>query len=222
MNELQYSVVKYDNYLTYAVWTPGEEDDDYSYGPGAEISVSYPIIEYIYPHDFPSGKGWDKLYKSKNFKNQRGEIKGQGPDDNGTLPLFNIHYSLPIIFRAYSHKDYRALFTILMALALVDSKNMFGTEGIASWDLTPEMLNFLERTDRLWGSRSAEVHMKSKLSEVYNEDKWIVKLEKNRVNSIDKNIVMQSKVEFKVRIFYKKYANKVLLEHKQLELVSPQ
>jgi hypothetical protein len=216
MNELQYSVVKYNNYLTYSVWTPESEDDDYLYGPGAEISVLYPITEYLYANDFPSN-GWERLHKYKKFRNQRGEVVGQGPDKSNTSPLFNIHYTLPVIFRAYSHKDYKALFTILMALALVDSKNIFGTEGIAGWELTPEMLNFLERTDRFWGSRSAEVHMKSNLTEVYDEDEWIVKLEKDKINTIPNNTVLQSKIEFKARIFYKKYSNRVSLDTYQQE-----
>lgn len=219
MSDLKYSVVKYSNYLTYAVWTPESEDDDFVYGNGAEISVVYPNIEYIYPHDFPKN-GWDRIYKSKIFKNQRGEVIGQGPGSDGTAPLFNLHYSLPTIYRAYTHKDYKALFTILMALALVDSKNMFGTEGISAWDLTPQMLNFLERTDRFWGSRSAEVHMKAELSTEFDEDNWIVKLDKNKIKDIDPNIVLQSKIEFKVRIFYKKYSNRVVLDEVE-QLVLP-
>lgn len=211
MNELKYSVVKYSGYLTYAVWTPETEDEEFIYGNGAEISVVYPYSEYLYPHDFPEN-GWDRLYGSKKFKNQRGEVVGQGPDVDGTAPLFNLHYSLPIIYRAYTHKDYKALFTILMALALVDSKNMFGTEGISAWDLTPQMLNFLERTDRFWGSRSSEVHMKAKISPEFDENNWTVKLEKDKILDIEPNVVLQAKAEFKARIFYKKYSNRVVLD----------
>lgn len=219
MNELKYSIVRYKGHLTYAVWTPDREDESFLYGNGAEISVVYPYVEYLYPGDFPEN-GWDKLYKSKKFSNQRKEVVGQGPGLDGTAPLFNLHYSLPTIYRAYTHKDYKALFTILMALALVDSKNIFGTEGISAWNLTPQMLNFLERTDRFWGSRSSEVHMKAKISPQFDEDNWTVKLEKDKILDIDPNVVLQAKSEFKARIFYKKYSNRVALD-KVEQLVLP-
>ena len=223
MNDLKYSVIEYDTYLTYAVWTPEDKDDKYVYGKGAEISVIYPVVEYIYPSDYPGNSGWDRLLKSKTFKNQRNEYVGQGADITGTAPMFNIHYSLPVIFRAFSHKDYRALFTILMALALVDSKNRFGTEGVSSFELSAEMLNFLERTDRFWGSKSEEIHMKAKILNEYDSDNWIVKLEKNKFTDILPNVVLQSKIEFKKRIFYKKYTDRVLLDStEQLEIPWPQ
>jgi hypothetical protein len=223
MSDLKYSVVEYDTYLTYAIWTPEREDSDFIIGYGTEVSVIYPIVEYIYPNDYPNNSGWNRLLKSKIFKNQRGEYSGQGCDESGTMPLFNLHYSLPVIFRAFSHKDYKALFTILMALALVDSKNRFGTEGVSSFELSPEMLNFLERTDKFWGSRSAEIHMKAELLEEYDSDNWEVKLPKNKILDIEKNVVLQSKAEFKRRIFYKKYSNRVNLSNcEQLEIDWPQ
>ena len=222
MNELKYSVVRYKGHLTYAVWVPDSEQDGFVEGFGAEISILRPGTDFIYPTDYPLDIGWDKVYTSKIFINQIGEISGQGPDKSNTAPLFNIHYSLPVVFRAYSHIEYRALFTILMALVLVDSKNIFGIEGRPSSDLTPEMLNFLERTNIPWGNKKPIIYKNSKISDIYDAKNWKVRLEKDKISDIDPNVVLQAKNQFKERIFYKKYKRKMeLVSFEQLEIDWP-
>lgn len=220
MNDLKYSLVEYDSHITYAVWTPDREDDQYMYGNGAEISIMHPYTEYIYAYNFPSGDGYEKLYFSKKFKNQRGKIIGQGTNETNTYPLFNMHYSMPLVIRAYTHKDYKGLATLLMSLALVGSQNRFGTEGVCPNEITSDMLNMLERIDPFWGKQSAEIHLKAKILEKINTDNWIIKLEKKLIKDIDVNLVLQSKAEFKERLFYKKYPRRILLNESE-QLVLP-
>jgi hypothetical protein len=54
--------------------------------------------------------------------------------------------------------------------------------------------------------------MKAKISPHFHEDNWTVKLEKDKIVDIDSNVVLQAKTEFKARIFYKKYSNRVVLD----------
>ena len=216
-------MVKYGSHLTYAVWTPDSENNGFLEGCGAEISILRPVSNFIYPYDYDLDLGWDKLYKYKIFINQMGIRNGQGPDESNTAPLFNIHYSLPVIFRAYAHEDYRALFTILIAVVAVESKTLFGMEGIPSPEMTPEMINFLERTTRHWDDDIKIFYSNSKISDACDANNWKVRLEKDRIYPVHKNSIIQAKAQLRERIFYKKYNRKISsINYEQLEIDWPQ
>jgi hypothetical protein len=222
MNELLYCYTEYKNHFTYSVFTPNYQDEEYISGPGAEISFLKPYTDYIYHYDYPIN-GYDRLLKSKIFRNQTGKVVGQGVGEDGTAPLFNMNYSLPVIFRSYANKDYRALFTILICIVLSNTRNIYGTEAVPDLKMTEEMLSFLERTHVLWGGSMEQFHENGKISEEYDASEWIVKLEKSCTKNIEENIITQAKIEFKQKIFYKKYNKSVSLDDiQQLELDWPQ
>jgi hypothetical protein len=221
MNELLYCYTEYKNYFTYSVFTPTYQDDDYISGPGAEISFLKPSTDYMYHYNYPVD-GYERLLKSKIFKNQTGKIVGQGSGEDGTAPLFNINYSLPVIFRSYANQDYRALFTVLICVVLSNSRNMYGVEAVPDLKMTEKMLSFLERTHVLWGGSMDQFHKNGRISEEYDASDWVVKLEKSCTKTIEDNIIKQAKIEFKQKIFYKKYNKRVPLDTtQQLEIDWP-
>ena len=200
MEEIIYSRCLHKNYIQYAVWTPDEYDGKLLKGPGAEAIVSYPSNEY---HYFLEGEiDWNRILNRVKIKNLSGNDDGQGLGKDGSLPLFNILHSPPVVKILNSNKSFRPLSLYLIVVIYFDCIVLFNDGVLSDQYVSKYSRRFAEYFDNEKMKRITNQSkiFKNREENLQDWDDLIVKMEKNKIYNFTRYEVDGFVDEFKRRI----------------------
>lgn len=173
----------YDTYIQYLYWVPEKQDTLYTYGPGVEMTVDKPKIEYIYAQDYPFGDGWQKLANQVDIENIYGNINNMGSDSSNTGPLFNLIYFPPIFRNLHATSEYKRLSMKLSAIAWLDTLYRYNSIPYASTDLSDDAFRIISKLDMLGAFNKPKQVSKNDRSES-DYDNFIICAETNKIQNI--------------------------------------
>lgn len=198
----------------YFLWSP-EENGNKIVGPGAEIHILKPTIEYLYPHGYP-GDGWDKLCNPVKRFNRADKYIGQGVDELGTAPMFNIYYNPPFFRFLAAHKDYRFFVVELIAYVFSDCYIKYGTFPVVDIDISESALKFAKRWIDIDLSY-IPTNYKLNNNKIEDYDNHIIERKKTEVLSVDP--LEQSVISYSFRKMMQNKRLKKILEKQYVQTV---
>lgn len=173
----------YDTYIQYMYWEPNNIDNEYTYGPGVEVTINKPKYEYIYPQDYPFGDGWERVSSQSNIYDIYGRVSTLGRGQDGTGVLFNLKNTPPLFRNLHATTEYKLLSTKLLAIVWLDIFYSYQTTPYASTDLSEDALKIVKKLDA-WGlfSMPKQINKNSRSKDKY--DSFIIKSETNKIIDI--------------------------------------
>lgn len=170
------------DYTSYFVWDHVNHNIDNGMlrGPGIEVTVINPIVNYTYDYEYPV---YEKFLRPQPFIHMHGICPGSIVTDQ--LPLFHIHQTYPYWKRMYANAGFDHYIMMLVGVSLFDYRHKYNMPVC----LDESQSKTVQHLSKLYGmSEIAPAPINVKLNNVdedHDYENWGVVFEHERMEPLE-------------------------------------